>query len=55
MVGINQGCGGSRGTPWVGARQSGFGYHSGREGHRQFAQVRVLSRPVRRAASAAAG
>lgn len=51
MVGINQGCGGSRGTPWVGARQSGFGYHSGREGHRQFAQVRVLSRPVRRAAA----
>ena len=53
MVGINQGCGGARGTPWVGARQSGFGYHSGREGHRQFAQVRVLSRPARRAAAAA--
>lgn len=48
MVGINQGCGGAHGTPWVGARQSGLGYHSGREGHRQFAQVRVLSRQVRR-------
>ena len=52
MVGINQGCGGAHGTPWVGARQSGHGYHSGREGHRQFAQVRVLSRQVRRPATA---
>ena len=52
MVGINQGCGGAHGTPWVGARQSGLGYHSGREGHRQFAQVRVLSRQVRRPATA---
>ncbi len=45
MVGINKGCGGASGTPWVGARQSGYGYHSGRDGHRQFAQVRVVSRP----------
>ena len=45
MIGINQGCGGAEGSPWVGARQSGYGYHSGRAGHRQFAQVRVLSRP----------
>lgn len=45
MVGINQGCGGASGTPWVGAGQSGYGYHGGRDGHRQFAQVRVLSRP----------
>ncbi|MDZ4753584.1 MAG: aldehyde dehydrogenase family protein [Phycisphaerae bacterium] len=44
MVGINQGCGGAKGTPWVGAKQSGYGYHSGRDGHRQFAQVRVISR-----------
>ena len=44
MVGINKGCGGASGSPWVGARQSGYGYHSGREGHRQFAQVRVVSR-----------
>jgi len=44
MVGINKGCGGAAGTPWVGARQSGYGYHSGRDGHRQFAQVRVVSR-----------
>jgi succinate-semialdehyde dehydrogenase/glutarate-semialdehyde dehydrogenase len=45
MVGINQGCGGADGCPWVGAKESGYGFHSGPEGHRQFAQVRVLSRP----------
>ncbi len=44
MVGINRGCGGAEGTPWVGARQSGYGYRGGPEGHRQFAQVRVISR-----------
>ncbi|MSR18528.1 MAG: aldehyde dehydrogenase [Phycisphaerales bacterium] len=44
MVGINKGCGGASGTPWVGARQSGYGYHSGKAGNRQFAQVRVISR-----------
>jgi succinate-semialdehyde dehydrogenase/glutarate-semialdehyde dehydrogenase len=44
MVGVNRGCGGAEGTPWVGAKESGFGYHSGKEGHRQFAQVRVISR-----------
>ncbi|MGE4613794.1 MAG: aldehyde dehydrogenase family protein [Planctomycetota bacterium] len=43
MVGINKGCGGASGTPWVGAKQSGYGYHSGRDGHRQFAQLRVIS------------
>ncbi|MFO0829989.1 MAG: aldehyde dehydrogenase family protein [Phycisphaerales bacterium] len=45
MVGVNQGCGGAKGTPWVGAKQSGYGFQAGREGHRQFAQVRVISRP----------
>ncbi len=45
MIGVNQGCGGASGTPWVGAQQSGYGYHGGRDGHRQFAQVRVVSRP----------
>jgi len=44
MVGINRGCGGAAGTPWVGARASGYGYRGGPEGHRQFAQVRVISR-----------
>ena len=46
MIGINKGCGGSQGTPWVGACQSGYGYHSGRDGHRQFTQVRVVSIPI---------
>ncbi|WP_444943158.1 aldehyde dehydrogenase family protein [Microbulbifer sp. ZKSA006] len=41
MIGINQGAGGS---PWVGAKQSGFGFHGGAEGHRQFAQITVLNR-----------
>ena len=45
MVGVNQGCGGARGTPWVGARQSGYGFHSSRDGHRNFTQTRVVSRP----------
>ncbi|MFO0962869.1 MAG: aldehyde dehydrogenase family protein [Phycisphaerales bacterium] len=53
MVGINRGCGGAQGSPWVGARQSGYGFHSGRDGHRQFAQVRVVSRA--RPAGAPAG
>ncbi|MHC5022551.1 MAG: aldehyde dehydrogenase family protein [Planctomycetota bacterium] len=43
MVGINKGCGGAPGTPWVGAQQSGYGFHGGREGHRQFTQTRVVS------------
>jgi acyl-CoA reductase-like NAD-dependent aldehyde dehydrogenase len=43
MIGINQGVGGGQNTPWVGAKQSGFGFHGSRDGHRQFAQVRVVS------------
>jgi succinate-semialdehyde dehydrogenase / glutarate-semialdehyde dehydrogenase len=42
MVGINQGQG-SGGGPWVGAKQSGFGYHGTKDGHRQFAQIKVVS------------
>ena len=44
MIGVNQGCGGAEGSPWVGARESGFGWHGGRYGHRQFCQVRIISR-----------
>lgn len=43
MVGINQGVGGGGNAPWVGAKQSGFGFHGAADGHRQFAQVRVMS------------
>ncbi|MHC5114416.1 MAG: aldehyde dehydrogenase family protein [Planctomycetota bacterium] len=43
MIGVNKGCGGAKGSPWVGAGESGYGYHSGPEGHRQFTQPRVVS------------
>ncbi|MCA8960197.1 MAG: aldehyde dehydrogenase [Planctomycetes bacterium] len=45
MIGINKGCGGAAGSPWVGAKQSGYGYHGSKAGHRQFAQARVVSLP----------
>ena len=44
MIGVNQGVGGSGDTPWVGAKQSGFGFHGSADGHRQFTQLRVVSR-----------
>lgn len=43
MIGVNRGMGGAPGTPWVGARQSGIGFHGGPMGHRQFCQVRAVS------------
>jgi acyl-CoA reductase-like NAD-dependent aldehyde dehydrogenase len=43
MVGVNKSCFGASGTPWVGAKESGYGYHGSVEGHRQFAQVKVIS------------
>ncbi len=45
MIGVNQGVYGARGTPWVGARESGYSFHSSADGHRNFTQTRVLSRP----------
>lgn len=44
MIGINRGVGGVR-APWVGARESGYGFHGSPDGHRQFTQTRVVSRP----------
>ncbi len=44
MVGINRSVGGAAGTPWVGARESGYGFHHSKEGHRHFTQVRLVSR-----------
>jgi succinate-semialdehyde dehydrogenase/glutarate-semialdehyde dehydrogenase len=46
MVGVNRSAGGLPGTPWVGARESGYGFHKSKEGHRQFTQTRVLTRAV---------
>jgi acyl-CoA reductase-like NAD-dependent aldehyde dehydrogenase len=45
MIGVNRGVAGVAGTPWVGARQSGYGFHHSWDGHRQFTQVRVVSEP----------
>jgi succinate-semialdehyde dehydrogenase/glutarate-semialdehyde dehydrogenase len=47
MVGVNRPPGGARGTPWVGARESGFGFHKSKEGHRQFTQTRVVTHVIR--------
>jgi acyl-CoA reductase-like NAD-dependent aldehyde dehydrogenase len=44
MIGVNRPVGGPLGTPWVGARQSGFGFHKSKDGHRQFTQTRVVTR-----------
>ena len=43
MIGINQGVGGGGDAPWVGAKQSGLGFHGSEAGHRQFAQTTVVS------------
>jgi succinate-semialdehyde dehydrogenase/glutarate-semialdehyde dehydrogenase len=45
MIGVNQGLASAGDTPWVGAGQSGYGFHSGRDGHRQFTQTRVINEP----------
>ena len=46
MIGVNRPMVGAAGTPWVGARESGFGFHKSKDGHRQFTQTRVLTRSV---------
>jgi len=46
MIGINRAAGGAHGTPWVGARESGFGFHKSPDGHKQFTQARVVTAPV---------
>lgn len=45
MVGVNKSCGGASGSPWVGAKESGYGFHGSPAGHRQFTQTRVVSVP----------
>lgn len=44
QVGVNRYLGGATGTPWVGARQSGFGFLGGVDGHRQFTTPKSISR-----------
>jgi acyl-CoA reductase-like NAD-dependent aldehyde dehydrogenase len=43
MIGVNQGLSTAGGMPWVGAQESGYGFHSGPDGHRQFTQARVVN------------
>lgn len=43
MIGVNQGIGGVSGTPWVGIKQSGFGYIGSVEGVRQFTVPKKIS------------
>jgi len=43
MVGVNRSIGGVSGTPWVGAKQSGYGFIESPEGLRQFTQTRKIS------------
>ena len=44
MIGVNKSSFGADGFPWVGVKQSGYGFHGSAEGHRQFTQRRVISR-----------
>ncbi|GGO81235.1 NAD-dependent succinate-semialdehyde dehydrogenase [Marinobacterium nitratireducens] len=44
MIGVNKSCFGTVECPWVGARQSGYGYHGSVEGFHQFCQLRVISK-----------
>ncbi len=46
QVGVNRYLGGAAGAPWVGARQSGFGFLGGVEGHKQFTIPKSISYPV---------
>ncbi|MEO8446801.1 MAG: aldehyde dehydrogenase family protein [bacterium] len=43
MIGVNQGIGGVSGTPWVGIKQSGFGFIGSVEGMRQFTVPKKIS------------
>jgi acyl-CoA reductase-like NAD-dependent aldehyde dehydrogenase len=45
MIGVNKSVGGVSGAPWVGARESGYGFQGSKDGHRQFTQVRVVTEP----------
>jgi acyl-CoA reductase-like NAD-dependent aldehyde dehydrogenase len=46
MIGVNRGLRGIGDSPWVGARQSGFGFTGGVEGTRQFTQLRTITRTI---------
>jgi len=43
MIGINKGVSGVKGTPWVGIKESGFGYHGSSDGLKQFSHPKKIS------------
>jgi succinate-semialdehyde dehydrogenase / glutarate-semialdehyde dehydrogenase len=43
MIGINRGVSGVKGTLWVGIKESGFGYHGGIDGLKQFTHPKKVS------------
>jgi len=43
MIGINKGIDGVAGTPWVGIKQSGFGFHGSIDGLKQFTHPKKIS------------
>lgn len=46
MVGINRRCNGCKGSSWLGAKNSGYSFHGGIDGHRNFAQKRLITHDV---------
>ncbi len=44
LVGVNRSFGGAPGTPWAGAKESGFGHTGGVSGMRSFLQPRSITR-----------
>lgn len=43
MVAVNSGVGAGGDAPWIGAKQSGYGFHGSADGHRQFAQAQLIT------------
>ncbi len=43
MIGINGGVGGVSGTPWIGIKESGFGFHGGVDGLKQFTNPKKVT------------
>ncbi|WP_299492690.1 aldehyde dehydrogenase family protein [uncultured Shewanella sp.] len=43
MVAINSGVGAGGDAPWIGAKKSGYGFHGSADGHRQFAQAKLIT------------
>jgi acyl-CoA reductase-like NAD-dependent aldehyde dehydrogenase len=44
MIGVNKSTFGADDFPWIGAKESGYGFHGSKAGHRLFAQARLVSK-----------